>query len=129
MRRILLFALVGGAGFLVDAGVLALLLHVSPLGPFSARIVAIAAAMLVTFWLNRTFTFGRSVRSLAVEGTRYGGVGISAALLNYGVYAVILLVFPAVWPVLAVAVASVVAMVWSFLGYSRFVFGASASSK
>ena len=129
MRRILLFAVVGGAGFLVDAGMLALLLHVSPLGPFSARIVAIAAAMLVTFWLNRTFTFGRSDRSLAVEGTRYGGVGISAALLNYAVYAVILLVFPAVWPVLAVAVASVVAMVWSFLGYSRFVFGASASSK
>ena len=129
MRRILLFALVGGAGFLVDAGMLALLLHVSPLGPFSARIVAIAAAMLVTFWLNRTFTFGRSDRSLAVEGTRYGGVGISAALLNYAVYAVILLVFPAVWPVLAVAAASVVAMVWSFLGYSRFVFGASASSK
>jgi putative flippase GtrA len=129
MRRILLFAVVGGAGFLVDAGVLALLLHVSPLGPFSARIVAIAAAMLVTFWLNRTFTFGRSDRSLAVEGTRYGGVGISAALLNYAVYAVILLVFPAVWPVLAVAVASVAAMVWSFLGYSRFVFGASASSK
>jgi len=129
MRRILLFAVVGGAGFLVDAGVLALLLHASPLGPFSARIVAIAAAMLVTFWLNRTFTFGRSDRSLAVEGTRYGGVGISAALLNYAVYAVILLVFPAVWPVLAVAVASVAAMVWSFLGYSRFVFGASASSK
>ena len=129
MRRILLFAVVGGAGFLVDAGALALLLHVSPLGPFSARIVAIAAAMLVTFWLNRTFTFGRSDRSLAVEGTRYGGVGISAALLNYAVYAVILLVFPAVWPVLAVAAASVAAMVWSFLGYSRFVFGASASSK
>lgn len=129
MRRILLFALVGGAGFLVDAGVLALLLHVSPLGPFSARIVAIAAAMLVTFWLNRTFTFGRSDRGLAVEGTRYGGVGVSAALLNYAVYSVILLVFPAVWPVLAVAIASLAAMVWSFLGYSRFVFGASASSK
>ncbi|MXO01378.1 GtrA family protein [Shinella zoogloeoides] len=129
MRRILLFALVGGAGFLVDAGVLALLLHVSPLGPFSARIVAIAAAMLVTFWLNRTFTFGRSDRGLAAEGTRYGGVGVSAALLNYAVYSAILLVFPAVWPVLAVAIASLAAMVWSFLGYSRFVFGASASSK
>ncbi|MFC6446959.1 GtrA family protein [Shinella zoogloeoides] len=129
MRRILLFALVGGAGFLVDAGVLALLLHVSPLGPFSARIVAVAAAMLVTFWLNRTFTFGRSDRGLAAEGTRYGGVGVSAALLNYAVYSAILLVFPAVWPVLAVAIASLAAMVWSFLGYSRFVFGASASSK
>ena len=129
MKRVVLFAVAGGAGFLVDAGVLALLLRATPLGPFVARIVAIAAAMLFTFWLNRTFTFGRSGRSFAAEGTRYGGVGISAALLNYAVYAVILLVFPAVWPVLAVAVASVVAMVWSFLGYSRFVFGASAPSK
>jgi len=129
MRRVLLFAVVGGAGFLVDAGVLALLLHVSPLGPFSARILAIAAAMFVTFWLNRTFTFGRSDRSLAAEGTRYGGVGISAALLNYAVYSAILLAFPALWPVLAVAIASLVAMVWSFAGYSRFVFSASAPSK
>lgn len=129
MRRILLFALVGAAGFLVDAGVLALLLHISPLGPFSARVLAIAAAMLFTFWLNRTFTFGRSGRSLAAEGTRYGGVGVSAALLNYAVYSAILLAFPAFPPVLAVAIASLAAMVWSFLGYSRFVFGASTPSK
>ncbi|MGB3876278.1 MAG: GtrA family protein [Shinella zoogloeoides] len=129
MRRVLAFAVVGGVGFLTDAGVLALLLRATPLGPFSARILAIAAAMLVTFWLNRSFTFGRSDRGLAVEGARYGGVGISAALLNYAVYSAILLAFPALWPVLAVAIASIVAMVWSFLGYSRFVFGASVASK
>lgn len=129
MKRILLFAIVGSAGFLVDAGVLALLLEITPLGPFSARVVAIAVAMLVTFWLNRTFTFERSGRGLAAEGTRYGGVGVSAALLNYAVYSAILLAFPTLWPVLAVAIASLVAMVWSFLGYSRFVFGVSAPSK
>lgn len=129
MRRILLFALVGGAGFLVDAGMLALLLWITPLGPFSARVLAIAAAMLATFWLNRTFTFGRSGRGLAAEGTRYGGVGVSAALLNYAVYSAIVLAFPALWPVLAVAIASFIGMAWSFLGYSRFVFGASAPAK
>ena len=129
MKRVVLFAVAGGAGFLVDAGVLALLLWATPLGLFVARILAIAAAMLFTFWLNRTFTFGRSERSLASEGARYGGVGISAALLNYAVYSAILLAFPAFPPVLAVAVASLVAMAWSFLGYSRFVFGASPPSK
>ncbi|WP_411034385.1 GtrA family protein [Shinella sp. BYT-45] len=129
MRRVLLFAIVGGAGFLVDAGVLALLLRVTPLGPLAARVIAIAAAMLFTFWLNRTFTFGRSDRGLAAEGARYGGVGIGAALLNYAVYSALVLAFPTLWPVLAVAIASLAAMAWSFLGYSRFVFGASAPSK
>ena len=94
-----------------------------------ARIGAITAAMLFTFWLNRTFTFGRSDRSLAAEGARYGGVGISAALLNYAVYSAIVLAFPGFFPVFALAIASAVAMAWSFLGYSRFVFGASPPSK
>jgi putative flippase GtrA len=85
--------------------------------------------MLFTFWLNRTFTFGRSDRSLAAEGARYGGVGISAALLNYAVYSAIVLAFPGFFPVFALAIASAVAMAWSFLGYSRFVFGASPPSK
>lgn len=129
MRRLVLFVLAGGAGFLVDAGVLALLLKVTVLGPFAARVFAIAAAMLFTFWLNRTFTFGRSGRALAAEGARYGGVGLSAAVLNYAVYSALLLVFPTLRPVLAVAIASLAAMAFSFLGYSRFVFGASASSK
>ena len=129
MRRTAAFAVAGAAGFLVDAGTLAFLLWATPLGPFVARVFAIAAAMAFTFWLNRTFTFGRSERSLAAEGARYGGVGISAALLNYAVYSALVLVFPALWPVLAVAIASLAAMIWSFLGYSRFVFGASPPSK
>ncbi|MGB3812731.1 MAG: GtrA family protein [Shinella sp.] len=129
MKRAFLFSIVGGAGFLIDASMLAWLLWATSLGPFIARIVAIATAMCFTFWLNRNFTFGRSGRGLAAEGTRYGGVGISAAILNYAVYSAIVLAFPALWPVFAVAVASLVAMVWSFLGYSRFVFGRSASSK
>lgn len=129
MKRVLLFAVAGAAGFLVDAGILALLLWATPLGPLVARLFAIAAAMLFTFWLNRSFTFGRSDRSLAAEGARYGGIGISAALLNYAVYSALILAFPTLWPVFAVAIASLVAMVWSFLGYSRFVFGASSPSK
>jgi len=123
MRRVVAFALTGGAGFLVDAGLLFLLLRLTALGPLSARVVAIAAAMLFTFWANRTFTFGRSGRGLAAEGARYGGVGVSAALLNYALYCALVLVFPGLSPLLAVAAASLAAMAWSFAGYSRFVFG------
>jgi putative flippase GtrA len=129
MRRLLLFAATGIAGFLVDAGTLALLLWVTPLGPLTARLIAIALAMLFTFWVNRTFTFGRSARGLVAEGARYGGVGLSASMLNYALYFALVIAFPTIPPVLAVAVASLCAMGWSFLGYSRFVFGPAPPSK
>ncbi len=129
MRRLLLFAATGIAGFLVDAGTLALLLWVTPLGPLTARLIAIALAMLFTFWVNRTFTFGRSARGLVAEGARYGGVGLSASMLNYALYSALIIAFPTFPPVLAVAVASLCAMAWSFLGYSRFVFGPAPPSK
>ena len=122
MRRLLAFTVAGGGGFLVDAGVLWLLLKETALGPLSARVLAIAAAMAFTFWFNRTFTFGASGRGLVAEGARYGGVGISAALLNYALYAALVLAFPALSPLAALAAASLAAMAWSFVGYSRFVF-------
>ncbi|NEJ69113.1 GtrA family protein [Rhizobium phaseoli] len=122
MRKLIRFAIAGGIGFLVDAGVLAALLHLTPLGPFLARIVAIAAAMAVTWVFNRRFTFERSSRSLAVEGFRYGSVGVTAALVNYGLYSALLLSLPALQPLAAMVIASMASMVFSFFGYSRFVF-------
>ena len=46
-----------------------------------------------------------------------------AALVNYGVYSLCLIVWPPLWPVVAAAIGSGVAMIFSYLGYSRFVFG------
>lgn len=123
MKRLVWFAFAGGTGFAVDAGSLTLLLHFTPIGPFIARILSIAIAMAWTWTINRTFTFGGSSRSLASEGARYGLVGVIAALVNYAVYSACLLAYPPIWPVLATAIGSGVAMVFSYLGYSRFVFG------
>lgn len=122
MKRLLAFAFAGGIGFLVDAATLFILLHVTPLGPFSARLFAIATAMTVTWLLNRTFTFGPSGRSLADEGSRYGAVGAATSLFNYAVYSALLLLMPGLNPLLALVAASAAAMVASYLGYSRLVF-------
>ena len=122
MKRLAWFAVAGGAGFLADAGMLALLLAVTPLGPFTAWIIAIAFALMITWIINRSRTFGRSRHSLVHEGARYGGVGLVSALVNYGIYAGMLLVVPAMPPLIAVAIASACAMVLSWTGYSRFVF-------
>lgn len=122
MKKLLRFGIAGGIGFLVDAGVLSLLLQTTPLGPFLARLVAIALAMATTWVFNRTFTFDRSGHSLAVEGFRYGSVGVTAALVNYGLYSALLLTLPDLQPITAMVLATAASVLLSFFGYSRFVF-------
>ena len=123
MKKLIWFVFAGSTGFAVDAGSLMLFLHFTLIGPFVARILSIATAMCWTWFINRTFTFGKSERNLAVEGARYGFVALLSALVNYGVYSACLLAIPGMWPVLATAIGSGVAMAVSYLGYSRFVFG------
>ena len=81
MKKFIRFVIVGATGFLVDAGTLWLLLTFSPLGPLSARVIAIALAMTATWLLNRTFTFGASKRSVVVEGFRYGVIAVITAFM------------------------------------------------
>jgi putative flippase GtrA len=116
------FGIVGLAGFCVDAGCLALLLWFTQLGPFVSRLIAILAALSITWLLNRRFTFGPSGRSLAHEAARYGSVGISGSVLNYGIYSAILLVAPTIWPIFALVIASALVTIFSWFGYSKFVF-------
>lgn len=122
MRKLARFGIVGTIGFLVDGSVLWLLLETTPLGPFLARAIAIAVALAATWYLNRSFTFGASRRSIAVEGFRYGSVGITSAAVNYLIYSGLLLSLPILQPLAALVIASIAAMAFSFFGYSRFVF-------
>jgi putative flippase GtrA len=123
MRKLAFFAFAGATGFAVDMGVLWLLLSLTPLDPFSARVLAIATAMLCTYLINRTFTFGASTRHVAVESARYGSVGIASALVNYAVYSGLLIAWSGLSPYVALFFGSAVATLFSYLGYSRFVFG------
>jgi putative flippase GtrA len=122
VRQIGWFLVAGSLGFLADAGMLALLLATTPMGPFAARALAILFALGVTWTFNRSLTFGKSRYPLLLEGARYGGVGLLSALINYGIYAAVLMLAPAIHPLVAVVIASAGAMVFSWTGYSRFVF-------
>lgn len=122
MSRLVRFIFAGGIGFVADASALWLLLAVTPLGPFVARMLSIGFALCVTWQINRHLTFSPSRRGAAREGARYGGVGIATSVANYLVYSAILLALPTAPPLAALAVASLAAMALSFLGYSRLVF-------
>lgn len=121
-RRFSGFLLAGAAGFLVDAGMLSLLLELTPLGPLTARPLAILVAMTVAWTINRHLAFGPSQRSLAGEWAAYVGVAAASALLNYAVFAAILLAVPTTPPLAALALASLAAMAASWLGLTRLVF-------
>ena len=101
---------------------LALLLALTPLGPFLARLISIGFGLTITWLCNRTLTFRPSSRGMLREGARYGGVGITTSIVNYLVYGVLLLAMPSMAPLLAMVVASLAAMALSYLGYSRLVF-------
>ncbi|MCZ4297227.1 GtrA family protein [Henriciella marina] len=122
--RIVRFVLVGGLGFLADAGTLFLLIS-GGIGPFVARVVSILFAMFVTWRLNRAFTFGASSGSQISEAGRYFTVATSVATFNYLLYAGLLVMVPTCPPVLATAIATIVCTLVSFAGYGKFAFRSS----
>ena len=121
-ERFLRFAIVGGTGFLIDAGLLALLHHGVGIDPFSARLASIIVAAFSTWRLNRLVTFGASRASQTTEGLRYAAVAALTACFNYAVYAAMLIAWPGLPPLAAAIFATLAAMIFSYLGYSRIVF-------
>ena len=98
--QFLRFGIVGAVGFVVDAGLLHLLL-IWGLGPYSGRVVSFLAAATMTWILNRSFTFRRDSPSTADpapmhsaamhpagEWLAYLGVMVVGGMANYGTYAV-----------------------------------------
>jgi putative flippase GtrA len=122
MTRPARFLVAGGIGFLADAAMLALLTGYFALNPFLARVLSIGFALSVTWLVNRSMTFGPSSRHVAVEGARYGSIGIGTSLVNYAVYSALIAAIPSLSPLIALVAGSAVAMALSYLGYSRLVF-------
>jgi putative flippase GtrA len=122
MKRLVGFVAAGGVGFVTDAAVLLVLTETAGIDPLLARVFSFAAAVLATWAINRTFTFGASDKGLATEGARYGGVAIAVGCFNYLIYAGLLLAVPGILPFTALVISSVSAMALSWLGYSQLVF-------
>lgn len=127
MRRTLpakafLFALVGTAGFVVDAGVLALLVHGGRFEPALARVVSIWAAMLFTWLANRHLTFAETRSDRPVrEYFAFVAVNLGGAAINYLCFT-LLVRYLATPLTLAVAIGSLCGMGWNFLLSHRYVF-------
>jgi len=124
-RQFAMFCLVGGIGFVVDAGLLWLLLNVTDLGPLIARLLSYLAAVTTTWLLHRRLTFPvAGCERKARQWVLFVVVNGAGAALNYGVYALLVL-FVGVFaehPVAAVAVGSAVALLVNFWANRTWVF-------
>jgi putative flippase GtrA len=129
--QMLRFGIVGGIGFLVDAGVLTLMLTWG-LGPYSGRVVSFLAAATVTWILNRSFTFRRNSSSDIHPATThpmgewlaYLGLMVIGGLVNYGTYAAAVTFLEPVHrhPVIGVALGSIAGMGVNFWTSKTLVF-------
>ncbi|MBA2964615.1 MULTISPECIES: GtrA family protein [Ramlibacter] len=119
------FGLVGTVGFVVDGGLLQLLVTFAGWGPIAARLVSFPAAVLATWWLNRTVTFQpREGGSLLASLGRYVAVSLVGTGVNFGIYTGLVLASPllAARPIVPFAVASAAALVFNYLGSKHFAF-------
>jgi putative flippase GtrA len=118
------FGIVGGIGFLVDAGVLTVMLTWG-LGPYSGRVISFLAAATTTWILNRSFTFRRETEAHpAGEWLAYLGLMVIGGLVNYGTYAAAVALFEPVQrhPVIGVALGSIAGMAINFWTSKTMVF-------
>ncbi len=127
------FIVIGALGFCVDAGLLALLIAAGG-GLYSGRLISFPAAVTVTWYLNRVWTFREAATERpAREYFTYLAVQLMATLGNLVVYAALLrwvLGERTEMAIPALAIGAVVGLVINYLGARTIVFigGKSAAT-
>ena len=116
------FLVSGSLAFLVDVVVTKALSGFAGLPWSVSRILAIAVAMIVAWACHRRLTFAVRTAPTLDEFIRYAGVGWSAAALNYLVFLAFIWLLPNWDKAVAIGVASLVAMAYSYLGMRFGVF-------
>lgn len=116
------FLLVGCAGLATD-GIAYSVLAATGAADAVARAASLVVATLVTWRLNRRFTFAASGRVARDEAARYAGVALCAQGFNYGLFLGLRAASPQLWPLAALAVSAACAAAFSFAGQSFVTFG------
>ena len=127
LQIIFRFCLVGTAGFVIDASIVQVLVAGLHVNPYLARAVSILTAATATWLMNRRFTFQVTYSASRREWSRYVGLMMFGASVNYAVFAFCI----AFWqtfraqPVLAVAVGSIVGLLVNFTTSRIWVFNSA----
>lgn len=136
-RQFVTFALIGVGGLFVDMAALAAALHLMGLDPYGGRVFSYLMAATFTWYMNRQFTFTEVSRRGAIrQWARFLAANAVGALVNYGVYVLVLNTAPWVitavglWPGLftgllpyaGVAAGSISGLIFNFVLSKKLVF-------
>jgi putative flippase GtrA len=124
LLRVLRFGAVGAAGFAADATILVLVIERLNGNPIGARIISAPIAILLTFALNRSWSFADLKQpSVARSFASYISVQGFGFVVNLLLYALVIVIIPS--PVAALAVSSVAVMTLNYLGARFWAFNGS----
>jgi len=124
-RQLGLFALSGVLGFVIDAGIVQMLVRELAMNPYLARLFSFLAAASSTWLFNRRYTFaGQGGGSKRRQWLRYVIAMAGGFALNYGAYALCVASWPLVrqWPAIGVAAGSVAVALVNFLSSKYWIF-------
>lgn len=127
MFQFLRFVVVGGVGFVIDAGGLLLLVHLGG-DPYLSRLITFPVAVCATWALNSRWTFAaQSPRAKTkTDYSKYFAVQIGGALTNFVVYSLYLAATSELFYQIAVGIllGSIAGLVFNYTLSSRAVFTA-----
>jgi putative flippase GtrA len=121
LPRPLRFLGVGGLGLITDLGIFTLLAG-HGLDPLLARLISLPCATVVTWRLNRSFTFDRTGRHQGHEAARYAAVTLTAQGTSYAVFAALVLTVLGGLPQAALLIGAAVGAFVSYNGHRLFAF-------
>ena len=121
LPRPLRFLGVGGFGLLTDLSIFSLL-AAKGFDPLLVRLVSLACATVVTWRLNRTFTFDRTGRHQGHEAVRYAAVTATAQGTSYAVFAALVLTVLGGLPQAALVIGAAIGAIVSYNGHRLFAF-------
>jgi putative flippase GtrA len=121
LPRPLRFLAVGGVGLATNV-ILFTMMQIAGIGPLRAGFLALCAATLVTWRLNRAFTFGRTGRGQQEEAVRYACVTAVAQSASYLVFATLASTALAELPQAAIIAGAAVGALISYNGHRLFAF-------
>ncbi|HEX5354563.1 MAG TPA: GtrA family protein [Rhodanobacteraceae bacterium] len=124
-KQLAWFGVGGFIGFIVDAGIVQLLVSELDVDPYVGRLFSFVCAATATWLFNRRFTFReRGDYTLFGEWSRYMVAMSAGFALNYLTYALVVYIssFVQAWPAIGVAAGSLPGSAVNFLGARQWVF-------
>lgn len=110
----------GAIGFLIDTGILLLLVNYN-CNPYIARLVSFTIAATFTWGLNRSFTFNTQRKPTSLEWHHYLAIMAVGAFINNAAYAVtIFLIGHGTWQyVTGIMLGAILSLLFNFTGGKR----------